>query len=70
MTWSIIETVTTYQKGCHVEEETNLFSESQDSGEKVQGDKIWLNTRKTVLINRTVHRRSALPLEAEFKHWL
>ena len=70
MTWSIVETVTTQQKGCHVEEEANLFSESQDSGQKLQGDKIWFNTRKTVLINTTVHRWSGAPQEAEFKHQL
>lgn len=55
MIWSIVETVTTYQKGCHVEEEADLFFEAPDSGQKLQGDKIWFNTRKTTLINRTVH---------------
>ena len=32
MILSIVETVTTYQKGYHVEEEANFFSKSQDSG--------------------------------------
>lgn len=32
MIWSIVETVTTYQKGCHVEEEADLYFEAPDSG--------------------------------------